>query len=119
MFRSKFKHLKLPHTVIPDRKQYDLIIYENENKQFYFFGHTILWCLGYEVPHVSLKSLVPDHERHTIPLGSGVYLNESTVQRLITERKQNSPHPHYDSFEKWLTTYLKNCKGMNPSTNCP
>lgn len=119
MSKLKWNYFKLPHTVIRDGKNYDIIVYEDANKNFYFFGYAILWCLGYEVPHVSLKSLVSESEHHNIPNGNGIFIHESTVQRLITERKQSSPNPHYDSFENWFTTYLKNCKGTNPSSDCP
>lgn len=119
MSRLKWNYFKLSHTVIPDGKNYDIIVYEDGAKEFYFFGYAILWCLGYEVPHVSLQSLVPEEERHNVPNGNGIFIHESTVQRLITERKKNSPHPHYDAFENWFQDYLKNCKGTNPSSHCP
>lgn len=102
-----------------DEKHYELLVMQDEHGNLYFFGHSILWCLGYERPHIALNLLVPENERYQFHVGRGKFLNESTIQRLITERKQNSPDPKHVIFENWFTDYIKNCKGTNPSTLCP
>lgn len=119
MNKLKWNHFHLLPSVIADGKIYEIIVYADENKKYYFFGNSILWCLGYDQPHVSLQLLVPDHEQHKIPLGNGIFLDELTVKRLITQKRQSSSNAKYQRFENWFKNYLSNCKGTTPSTECP
>lgn len=121
MDKHKWIHFKFPHNFFPqyDGNSYELIVYVDEHDQFYFFGNGILWCLGYDEPHVHLQRLVRVNEQHKIDLGSGIFLDEKTVRQIIKDRLQFTKHPNHRAFRDWFDNYLSICKGANPSNDCP
>lgn len=121
MDKHKWIHFKFPHNFFPqyDDNSYELIVYVDESNYFYFFANAILWCLGYDEPHVSLQNLTSPSEQHKIDLGSGIFLKEKTVQRIIRNRLLDTNHPNHQVFNDWFEKYLRNCKGTNPSNDCP
>lgn len=121
MDKHKWIYFKFPHDFFPeyDGNSYELIVYADKQNHFYFFGNAILWCLGYDEPHVSMKKLVNPSKQHNVPLGSGIFLEEKTVRRIITNRLNETNHPNHERFKNWFEDYLKICKGATPSKNCP
>lgn len=121
MDKHTWIHFQFPHNFFPqyDGNSYELIVYADEKKHFYFFGNAILWCLGYDQPHVSLQNLVRSEKQHKIDLGSGIFLEEKTVRRIITNRLAETNHPNHQAFQNWFEDYLHVCKGTNPSNDCP
>lgn len=121
MNKHKWIHFQFAHNFFPqyDGNSYELIVYSDENNHFYFFGYAILWCLGYNQPHVSLQSLVHLQNQHKIDLGSGIFLEEQTVRKLITNRLAETNHPNHQAFENWFEDYLRVCKGSSSPKDCP
>lgn len=106
----KWIHKKFPPNFFPlyDGKDYELILYADD--KIYVFGNAFLWCLGYDSPHVHLQQLVPSNEQHTVKLGSGIFLDEITAQKLIRERLITTNHPNYKHFATWFQDYIINYK---------
>lgn len=113
----KWNHFQLPHTLIPDGNVYELLVYADDKDEYFFFGNALLWCLGHAEPHLSLSTLVPIGERHTMPLNHAIYLSEVTAGRLIADKANRDPR--YEPFERWFRSYLSTCRGKNPSPDCP
>lgn len=113
----RWNHFQLPHTLLSDDYIYELIVCVDEKEDYYFFGNALLWCLGYSKPHISMQTLVPPGERYKKALDNGIYLKESTVERLIADKVHQDPD--YEPFQTWFKSYLSICKGSNPSSNCP
>lgn len=114
----QWNHFNIPHAILPNDDVYQLIVFANEKNDYYFFGNALLGCLGYTKPHKSIQALVQPSEYYKIDTtDNAIYLKESTVEQLIADRVQLNPE--YEPFEKWFRLYLNNCKGNNPSDNCP
>lgn len=119
--KHKWIHFKFSHDFFPeyDGNSYELIVYADKEDHFYFFGNAILWCLGYSEPHISMLHKVKENQQLNVPLGSGVFLTEQVVQRLITSRFNDTKNPNYKAFGDWFENYLKVCKEINPPKDCP
>lgn len=119
MAALKWNRLSLPPALLPDKDNvYELVVFADQHQNFYFFGNTLLWCLGYAKPHIALQSLVEPEDRLKLaPTDNAIYLAESTAKQLIEEKVRQ--RPEYEPFSDWFTSYLNNCKGSNPSENCP
>lgn len=109
----KWNYFQLPPNILPDDKIYKLIVYADENDQFFFFANSILWCLGYDKPHEAVEQLISSDEKKSIPLGSGIFLSESTVQTLLAQ------DPKFVEFSRWFDSYLEKCKRNVPYSLCP
>ena len=126
MVNHKWIHLYFEPGILRENKSFEIIVYSDENKKFYFFGNAIFWILGYDEPHVALQQHVPPDKQHKIDLGSGIFLDEKTVNRLLGVRiKENIPFRTFDRirrFKDWFVNYLTICKGKNPNikkNTCP
>lgn len=118
MNNFKWRHFNLPPSIIPDENIYEILVYVDHRGIYHFFGYSILWCLGYEHPHVSMQTLVPPPERiDPSSFIHGIFLTEWTVRRLCAEKTRQDPS--YKSFEDWFKSYLSTCKGNNPTDICP
>lgn len=125
MVNHKWIHLTFEPDVLSgdDNHFYEIVVFVDENEQFYFFGNAVLWILGYDKPHETLQNLVPSDKRHRVRFGSGIFLDESTVRGLINNRLKEKlkfrTFKRVKNFETWLENYLVNCKGKNPGRTCP
>lgn len=112
----KWNHFQLPQGVLSTDRPYELIVYANENNEFFFFGNSIFWCLGYDKPHEAVQALISE-EKKFVPLGSGIFLNESTVQREISRKLQQDNN--FSKLSEWFNLYLQNCKRDASFPFCP
>lgn len=115
----KWNRFALPPTLFPNKDTvYELLVFEDEKQHFYFFGNTLLWCLGYTQPHIAMQSVVePEKRLQVTPTNHAIYLDETTSSELIDEKVRQNPD--YEPFRDWFTSYLSNCKGSHPADTCP
>lgn len=92
------------------RSDCQLIVYKTPDDRFYFFGNALLWCLGYDDPHEDLQRIVPVEKQHTVPLGSGLFLDEETIRDIGSANV---------TFMDWFEGYLTKCKGNSDHPDCP
>lgn len=123
MAKEKWIHLTFAPNVLKGDKLYELVIYVDQHNTFYFFGNSVFWCLGFEEPHISLQQLVPSTEQHKLSFGSGIFLKENTVRKLINDRliSGNLKYKIFQTvkrFQAWFNNYLVICKSGHGKT-CP
>lgn len=124
MVNEKWIHLTFARNVLKDDKLYEIIVYVDKHNAFYFFANAVLYILGFDEPHVWVHQLVPPNQQHKLSFGSGIFLNETTVYKLIQDRVYSGElnfkqFKIVQRFNTWLDNYLVECKSSNPGKFCP
>lgn len=124
MAKEKWIHLTFAPNVLKDDKLYEILVYADKHNMFYFFANAVFWCLGFEEPHVSVQQFVPPNEQHRLSFGSGIFLKETTVRKLINDRLRSGnlkfkKFQTVQRFDTWFNNYLVKCKSNNPGRTCP
>lgn len=93
----------------------EMIVYRNPKAELYFFANTVAACLGFERPHEAIRLRVKDEDKHSVPIGSGIFLNEEGVERLTA-----TVPAHKTLFNQWMFSYIQNCtQSRMPGSDCP
>lgn len=124
MAKKRWIHLTFAPNVLKDDKLYEIIVYVDKHDTFFFFANAVFWCLGFDEPHIAVQQLVPPNEQHKLPFGSGIFLNEMTVRKLINDRLNSGvlklkKYKIVKRFEAWFNSYLARCKSNNLLKTCP
>lgn len=75
---------------------------------YYFFGNSLLACMGYDPPHTYMDQVVDKKDQHRLESASGVYLHESTVLNITK-----------DGLKDFVTNYIRDCKAGSRDSRCP
>lgn len=113
MFHHKWVMFRLPpFSFNPERTHpKELIVYQDEEHDLYFFANSIFACLGYQKPHLEVQRSVLPQNQHRVPLGSGIFLKTETVNDLANSNQE---------FKAWFNEYVDQCTNFHTrESNCP
>lgn len=91
-----------------------MVVYKDKKGHFFFFGNTVAWCLGHNPPHEAIHNLVDSRHKHSVPFGSGIFLDNVGVQQLIEATDGETLY-----FRNWYDQYIQSCHKDFTIPSCP
>lgn len=94
----------------------EMIVYQDKKGDLFFFGNSVAFCLGYNPPHHAIQDFVDSNHKHSIPLGSGVFLDDQGIKQL-TQKSTRLGNTRL--FKVWYNRYIQLCRQNPDAPNCP